>query len=298
MSRSMIFLKGAVLGLMIFHASAGYANEAAVDSPSHGKTFGTWFWRTAMIQTHPNEVLSFLGDKQVNELYLQISQKIPVEAYQSFIEQAATRNIKVYALDGAPDWASAEGEKYRSRFFDWVQTYQGLSKPEQQFKGIHLDVEPYLYSGWKEDYQNTVSRFQDVVVRSYADAHQLNLKLILAVPFWYDNRQYANRYGEGNLGRWVIQNTDQIAIMAYRDQAAEIIKLAEQEMVWAHELNKQVIIGAETKPSSEGDKITFYEEGSAVMYDQLEKVYAHYEPMASFNGFSIHSLERWMELKP
>jgi len=298
MSKRKYFLIGTVLGLLLFYPFPSYASEEVAVMPAQGKTFGTWFWETSMIQTHPNEVLTFIEEKQVNQLYLQINRKIDVETYRWFIEQAAARNIEVHALDGGPNWVSPEGGKYRDQFFDWVMTYQNSATPAQQFRGIHLDVEPYLYKGWKEDYQNTVSRFQDFIDHSYSDSRKMNLKLTLAVPFWYDNRQYSNKYGEGNLGHWVIQNTDQIAIMAYRDRAEEIIKLVEQEILWAKELNKQVLIGAETKETAEGDKITFYEEGSTVLFDQLDQVYARYAQVPSFNGFAIHSLRWWMELKP
>lgn len=293
-------MKRMLLGLLLLMPmSAIYSNDSGNGSVKD-KVLGTWLWSTSSIEkkTSRDTLFSFMEKEKVNTLYLQISRKINKKSYQSFIEQASLRGIAVYALDGAPSWASLEGETYRRQFFDWLQDYQRSSPPEQQFQGIQLDVEPYLDKGWKEDYQNTVKRYQDLMAASYYDAQSLGLTFTVAVPFWYDHRTYTNSYGDGHLAEWVIQNSDEIVMMAYRDQAQQIYPLVEQELGWADQYNKKVTIAVETGNSTEGEKVTFFEEGKAYMEDQLQQIKSQYAQSSSFNGLAIHSLKTWMQMKP
>lgn len=293
---NMLFI-GIILGMIVFPSPVGYTNEPA-EVTGQRKVLGTWLWTALSIETNRERILEFLKKQQVNTVYLQVSRQVSVQSYQTFIEQASVQGIKVYALDGAPNWASPGGERYSRGFFEWLKTYQQSSTPAQRFKGIQLDVEPYLDQGWKEDYQGTVSRYQEMIIASYKETQEMNLKFTLAVPFWFDNRSFTNSYGDGNLAEWVIKNSDEIVIMAYRDQAQRINPLAEQEVRWANQHNKQVTIAVETRESAEGDRVTFYEEGSAYMSQQLMEVTGHYSQDESFNGLAIHQLETWMEMKP
>ncbi|MEW9669925.1 amidase [Ammoniphilus sp. 3BR4] len=293
---NMLFI-GIILGMVIFPSPVGYTTEPA-DSSGQRKVLGTWLWNASTIETNGEGILAFLQKQQVNKLYLQISRKLSLQSYQTFIEQASVRGIEVFALDGAPNWASPGGERFSRQFFDWLKAYQQSSVPAQQFKGIQLDVEPYLDQGWKEDYQGTVFRYQDMIVASYTKARDMDLKFTLAVPFWFDNRSFSNSYGDGILAEWIILNSDEVVIMAYRDQAQQINPLVEQEVRWANHHSKQVNIAVETRESAEGDRISFYEEGSAYMHQQLEEVSGKYSQDVSFNGLAIHHLMTWMDMKP
>lgn len=287
---------GIILGMMVFPSPVGYTNEPA-EVTGQRKVLGTWLWNASFIETNRERILAFLEKQQVNTVYLQVSRKISIQSYQIFIEQASARGIEVYALDGAPNWASPGGERFSRYFFDWLKTYQQSSTPAQRFKGIQLDVEPYLDKGWREDYQGMVRRYQEIIVASYAEARDMNLKFTVAVPFWFDTRAYSNSYGEGNLAEWVLLNSDEIVIMAYRDQARQIKQVSAQEIQWANQLNKQVTIAVETRESAEGNMISFHEEGSVYMHQQLEEVASHYSQDISFTGFAIHKLETWMEIE-
>lgn len=62
--------------------------------------------------------------------------------------------------------------------------------------------------------------------------------------------------------------------------------------------NKKISIGIETVKSSEGDDVSFYEEGQSYLIEQLGIVQSRYQNLASFNGFSVHSIHSWMNMKP
>ncbi|GLY11866.1 MULTISPECIES: amidase [Bacillaceae] len=284
----MAFMAGSAVFLMTSDRAA--ANE--VTEPR-----STWLWDTQEIVTSKDKLLAFMQDRQVGRVYLQIDQSISTEHYKEFIKQAAAKGIQVHALDGAPSWVSSKGLAQQRSFFSWVTNYQVKALPEEKFKGIHLDVEPYLYEGWNSQYKKTVLAYQTLLIEAHQSAQRLGLPLAVDIPFWFDEKNYSNTLGKGKLSEWVIANTDAITIMAYRDTAGSpngIMELVRNEMNNAAAKNKKVSVGVETVPSTEADFVSFSEEGETYMWEQLAIVKSYYGNLSSFEGFSIHSLQSWM----
>ncbi|MBE4910610.1 amidase [Bacillus luteolus] len=260
----------------------------------------TWLWDTTEIINSGEEILTFLVDKKVKVVYLQVNPTVPTEAYKAFISRAHVNGIQIHALDGAPNWVAPKGINHQRAFFAWVKNYQAGALEAERFTGIHLDVEPYLYSGWTSNYKKTVLSYQTLISEAVLEAEQLNLPIAFDIPFWFDEKTYNNTYGKGNLASWVIQKAGHVTIMAYRDQALGqngIIELVRNEMNEARKLNKQITIAVETTPSSEANFVTFYEEGPEHMEQQLRMVRDQYADYSSFSGFAIHSLAGWMNMK-
>lgn len=91
---------------------------------------------------------------------------------------------------------------------------------------------------------------------------------------------------------------DTIAIMSYRDTAAKILDVAKEEIAFAKQYGHKVILGVETK-SSEGDQVSFMEEGKAVMVEEMAKVHASLKesiPDGNF-GLAVHQASVWYSLK-
>ncbi|WP_077247335.1 hypothetical protein [Pseudobacillus wudalianchiensis] len=275
-------------------------NDRAAASEGSGPR-STWLWDTQQIVTNKDQLLTFMQEHQVSQVYLQINGSISIDRYKEFIKQARLKGIQVHALDGAPSWVSSQGLSQQRSFFSWVTNYQSKALPEEQFTGIHLDVEPYLYAGWNSQYKKTVLAYQTLLLEARQSSQRLGLPLAVDIPFWFDGQSYSNTLGKGKLSEWVISNTDAITIMAYRDTAAGangIIELVRNEMNDAALKHKKVSIGVETTPSAEASFVSFYEEGESYMWEQLNSTRSYYEQLSSFNGFSIHSLHGWMALKP
>lgn len=261
----------------------------------------TWLWDTSVLAADAAELLTFMEQNQVTDVFVQINKTIPARVYKNFIKKASSKGINVHALDGAPNWVSNQGLMLERSFFSWVNQYQLKALPEEQFSGIHLDVEPYLYSGWTSQYAKTVFAYQSLLIDSKQSAQALGLPLTVDIPFWFDEKSYSNKYGKGKLSDWVIANTDSITIMAYRDGALGpngIIEAVKNEMNDAALQNKKVSIGIETVKSSEGNYVSFYEEGQSYLAEQLGMIEARYQNLSSFNGFSVHSIHSWMNMKP
>ncbi|WP_316570094.1 amidase [Neobacillus sp. YIM B06451] len=258
---------------------------------AEGVPRATWLWDTSLIETRPDEVLAFLKENNANQVFLQINRDISMNSYKRFISKSSALGIKIHALDGAPDWVSGKGGAYLNQFMGWVASYQAGAAPEEKFSGIHLDLEPYLYSGWTSNYKATVLAYQTLLLNAKAQSGQLGLPLGADMPFWFDEHTYNNKIGKGNLANWAIQTVDFPTIMAYRDTAPAITEIISNEIRMAQNAGKTLIVGVETGASSEGNSITFHEEGKAYMEGELAAV-------DGSHVFAIHYLESWMNMKP
>jgi hypothetical protein len=290
------FFKTALLALLLVFAACPVKGEAA----ELNQPYSTWLWDTAAIKDRPEEIIQFLADKQADQLYLQIDQSLPAAVYQSFIEKANASGISVHALDGVPKWATAKGEAAMLSFFSWVSSYQKQAAPAEQFSGIHLDIEPYLLPGWESNYKNTVVNYQTRMLQAASLSAQLQLPLGADIPFWFDEMMFSNKFGKDSLAGWIIKNTDSVTIMAYRDAAEGpngMIELSRNEVELAARYGKQIQIAAETGATSEAAYITFYEEGTARMEEQLSLVRDAYSAN-SHVSFAVHHLQSWMDMKP
>ncbi|ANU21904.1 amidase [Planococcus donghaensis] len=258
----------------------------------------TWLWNPWMIYSDEAGTLAFLESKEVNKVYVQIDEDIPLAVYQSFIEKAGASGMTIYALDGANDWVAPKGFTKQDRLMNWLSAYQQKALPAQKFAGVHLDVEPYLYSGWNTNRATTIKSYQSLLSKAATSTAAMNLPLEADLPFWFDEIAYKNTYGKGVLAEWVIANTNSVTLMAYRDSAAMITELVKNEVAYAEKYGKTVVVGVETGQTDEGNNISFFEEGETFMNGELAKVSAYYSTAAGFGGVAIHHVDSWKTMKP
>ncbi len=258
----------------------------------------TWLWNPWMIYSDEAGTLAFLESKDVNKVYVQIDADIPAGVYESFIEKAGVLGMAIYALDGAPDWVAPKGFTQQDRLMSWLSVYQKGASPAQKFTGVHLDVEPYLYSGWNTNRDTTVKAYQALLTKANSSTAALNLPLEADLPFWFDEISYKNTYGKGILAEWVIANTHSVTLMAYRDSAEMINELVKNEIAYGEKYGKKVVIGVETDQTDEGDALSFYEEGEAFMNNELAAVSAHHSASKGFGGIAIHHVDSWKTMAP
>lgn len=260
--------------------------------------YSTWIWNTKKIVNQEEELVAALKQKKVNKVYLQVNRDIPMNTYQSFIQEASLNNIEVFALDGSPKWIEDTNNR-RHLFKKWVRKYQEKSIKSQEFAGIHLDVEPYLNETWKINQNLAIEKYQDIIIDFQNLSKTLEISFEADIPFWFDGRTYSSKkYGNGRLSDWVIRNTDSVTIMAYRNFAEGnngIIKLVSDELEYAKKQNKRIVIGVETQKLSLS-YLSFYGLGSDFLNDVLGKVSDFYSSYESFSGFAIHKYTSWTKL--
>ncbi|WP_069998035.1 hypothetical protein [Cellulosilyticum sp. I15G10I2] len=260
----------------------------------------TWLWHTEQIVQNPDQIIAFLLKQNINQLYLQVDYDLELEQYKSFIKKASNEGIEIHALEGAPEWVSDKGEVSQNLFFNWLTKYQEDAEADEKFKGVHLDIEPYLNLTYCIDKNMILERYQKLLLDAANRCSVINLKLAVDIPFWFDEVVYATQYGEGILAEWIINHIKYVVIMAYRDTAwgeNGIIKLVSNEIEYAKAYGCMITIAVETQQSCEGDFVSFYEEGQSCMNNELSLVYKHYKDSSSFDGFAVHHIMSWMHLK-
>lgn len=253
-------------------------------------SYSTWLWDAHILETDMDRTLSSINEMNIQSVYLQYSSKVSHEAYKQFISSLQKTGVNVYALDGAPNWGITNHES-KQQFLDWLQDYQAHALDHEQFKGIHLDVEPYLLDNWEKDQEEIVSLYQTLLLQLKDFASNINISLGVDIPFWFDQVTYDNQYGQGYLSQWIIQNTDETTLMAYRDFAKGkngIIDISSTEVDWAEQANKKIVIAVEAEELPESHT-TFYDNDKHALASEIEWVQAHYKDRIA--GIAIHSFE-------
>lgn len=259
----------------------------------------TWLWNPWMFYDSPESTLVFLQQKKVSTVFVQIDSDIPRTKYHAFLTGAHKANIKVFALDGAPNWGNTTGAKAKNKFKNWLANYQKTAPATAKFDGIHVDIEPYGLPEWETKRAATVRGFQNVLTELAAFSKTQKLQFEADIPFWFDEITYNNpTYGKGNLAEWTIKNTDGVALMSYRDTAQAIIDISSKEMAWGKTYGKKVRVGVETMESKEFPFISFHEEGEQAMERALVDVNTAFSDYSSFAGVSVHHVGSWMNLRP
>ncbi|MFD3257002.1 hypothetical protein ACE3MQ_00120 [Paenibacillus lentus] len=254
----------------------------------------TWLWHTKLIETQTDELLSFSATEGIHLIYLQISTRVDLPHYKNFISKANALGIQVHALNGAPNWALESNRSQLTSFMNWIRSYQMTAEEDEQFTGVHVDIEPYLLSEWKSDINNVIKQWQANVLYLVQESRNLGLPIAADLPFWLD--KYAASDSKMSLSSWMISKFDSVTLMTYRDSAKAVIDLAKQELQEAEALNKRIYTGVETKYSSEGDHVTFYEEGYDYLNGQLLQLDQLGRNYRSFAGIAVHDLVGTMDL--
>lgn len=261
----------------------------------------TWLWQTYQTASQPDQILSFTAKQGVNLLYLKIDTTLRPAYYQSFVKQAREMGIEVHALGGKASWGLERGREEILSLISWVVRYNQSVGAEAAISGIHLDIEPHTLPEWKTDQASVIRQWMANVdaYTSYLQAQAPNLRLGADIPFWLDKYPLPDQPSISVAERLIAAH-DHVAVMAYRDKAEgpnSISALVPQELEIAERLGKKIVVAVETKASSEGDFVTFYEEGRTRMEDELAKLHQLLGDSPSFAGVAIHSYEYWSSLK-
>ncbi|UOQ84291.1 hypothetical protein [Gracilibacillus salinarum] len=242
------------------------------------------------------DLISFANDQGINLIYLHVSQKgFDKEKIQSFIKKAAEEDIKVYALGGDPYWALSKNRDSLERFVSNVKDYNRHVSEEERFQGIHLDIEPYLLSEWKNDQDTVITQWLDnmnyLKQQAKSDA---NLNISGDFPFWIYKVKIPGE--ESNVGEWMISKLDSITIMAYRDSAEGkngIKSISSPLIEQAANHNKSVVIGVNMVKTDEGSHTTFYDTHPNEMNQELHQLENYFAGHPGFGGIAVHDYRSW-----
>ena len=262
-------------------ALIGIVAKLYLNSKDNQLKFSIWWWDNRIDST---TYIDFAEDNNINEIYYYSSSLD--DKTNSFIEQANSKNIKVYWLIGKYEWIednSLLGEKFATYI-----AYQDEYK--NKFEGIHMDIEPHQHPEFKLRRQELITKYVELVIalnKKYKD-----IKLEYDIPFWLDDKVTIDSITKPAY-EFVIDNSSKVTVMSYRDSAEKIYDVAKEEIEYAKVNNKTLNLSVETS-QNEDDIVTFYEEGKDYMMNELSKL----RDMIPKNfGIAIHHIKSFYELK-
>ena len=137
-----------------------------------------------------------------------------------------------------------------------------------------------------------------VLEKAVPAAEEAGMLLEWDIPFWLEDTVEDGSGRTIVLAELMAKSCDTIAIMSYRDTAEAMYNVSKEEIAFAQEYGCKIILGAETK-SSEGDPVSYMEEGKAVMASELGKLNAmllQAFPDRNF-GIAVHQVRTWYSLQ-
>lgn len=260
-------------------SSAGSAGLTA--APVNSRAM--WLWEADPAA----EVISWATRQNISEIFVYVSPTVLTDGglarLQDLKERAVARRIKLRALGGETDWVTNQAAALA-----WQRTVvrTGL------FDGIHLDVEPYLTTGWTTDLEATETAYLKLLDRLRAAS---TLQLEVDVPFWFG--QYT--VGKKNLADEVLRRVNGVTVMSYRDTATgpnSLVAVSQDWLTRGRTAGKRVRLAAETGELADCLHCTFHEEGAAALRLELAKVDAATRQSAAFGGIAVHHYGAWRAL--
>ncbi|MFE1628131.1 hypothetical protein ACFLFF_15390 [Brevibacillus reuszeri] len=284
------------VGLLLF-LTASIAMLLLTSNQRPSFTTATWIWNAKLISSQTEEIVSFAKDNQINLIYLHIEPtRVSPQAYRAFIQKANEANIKVEALGGDPNWAYTANRQSIGDLVSWVKAYNQMAKVDEQFSGIHVDIEPYLLPDWKKDQEKVVNQWLKNVDYLITETKKDGkLQVSADLPFWIDTVTVPG--DSEKVSNWMLQRLDSITLMAYRNHAMGhngIVDIVEKTVAAANSAKKaSVIVGVNILESSEGSNVSFHEEGTHEMKQQLVILQEELAENPAFAGSAIHDYESW-----
>jgi hypothetical protein len=242
-----------------------------------------WVWG----QQAPDEVIAWANAQNVTEIFAYAASTVATDGslprLRELSSRAASAGIKLRALGGEPGWAT---DHANALAWQKAMTATGL------FSGIHLDVEPYLTSGWISDQEATKAGYLSML-----DKMRGSLPVETDVPFWFG--QF--KVGGKNLADEVLKRVSAVTVMSYRDTATgpnSIFTISQDWLKRGTATGKKVRLGAEIDPIADCAYCSFAEEGARRMTAVLAQVDTAARTSPAYAGVAVHRYSSWRVLRP
>ncbi len=266
---------------------------------------GVWWWDIGQIHGETGEqYLCFLEKNGVTEIYLCVDGmrmsggSASYAEVRNFVRRAGGLGIRVAALTGEISWIDPENNGFQG-FVDRLTEYQGTVSADEQFYAMHLDVEPHQHGSFSSDRGFVMQRFADFILeRAAPAARKAGLLLEWDIPFWLEDTVADANGTSTDLLELMAKTCDTLVVMAYRDTADGMYGISVEEIAAARKYGCKIVLGAESS-SSEGEQVSFKEEGKAAMAVELrnlEKRLSADFPDGNY-GLAVHHLTSWYLLK-
>ena len=273
--------------------------------PTDKTSLGVWWWDIGLIKGSTGErYLDFLEDNDVTEIYLCIDGMQSTGGTASyadvraFVRQSRSRGIRVAALTGEVTWINPGNNGFQA-YVDKVREYQAEASEEEKFYGMHLDVEPHQHGSFSSKRATVMQWFADFMLGKAAPAASATGMLLeWDIPFWLEDTVKDPEGKSADLLELMAKTCDTLTVMSYRDTVEGMYDISVEEIAAAKKYGCKIVLGAECV-SSEGDQVSYQEEGKAVMAAELNKLAKRLAAdVGSGNyGLAVHHITTWYSLK-
>lgn len=254
--------------------------------------YSIFSWEDEVVYKKERKVLlEVLEEMNIHTVYQSFSEElINSSETKSFLSKMYKEDIDIYYLTGDPQWAKEEDAFSLKQEIEKVALINEKMKENRGFKGIVVDVEPYLMEEWKEGSKEERAKlnkkFVDGLTEAYQWAKDKDIKFLVCIPHFYE------KYSLEEMERLISKACDGITVMNY-DRSDEYTQI-ENEVTLAKKYDKEIVCIYELqKPGYHDleDIHTYYNAGldelknswknleESFKYPKLSFSYHYYNPL-------------------
>jgi len=218
--------------------------------------------------------------------------------------------IEVYNLQGYHGWAADDGLNSALDIMENLLRFNMEGAENERFDGLILDVEPYVMGvfgeqtmHWKTDsptiwknYLHVLDRISDRISRYRSETGD-PFPLGEAIPDWYP----VDPDDAGISFRAVMDRMDYVWIMSYHDDWNVTSKAVRDELEYAEELGRPVVIGLCVISADHDGKFpddqTFHEEGLGALENAMTQLRNEFQDVSTFRELSIFVYDSYKDLR-
>jgi hypothetical protein len=221
-----------------------------------------------------------------------------------FVSRASNLGFAVHAVAGGPNWTDASHRYLGPKLVKLVADYNTAAAANERLQGVQLDIEPYVDSSFWNDV--------DAYKQARTQAGNINLRLGVAIPFWFDGvpEAPAVEFGETESTRTtkpaafhlidMLHELPQayLLVMAYRNFASGpdgSIEHVRSEFDYASQTGAAsgIVVGQEfTKVTPE--KLSFWWAGRALFRQAAVEIARAYGELPQFRGLSVDGINAYL----
>ncbi|GJD93999.1 hypothetical protein [Methylobacterium iners] len=210
-----------------------------------------WAWRPSRWRDGPQLLLDEARAHRLERLFVtvEVAEDHVTEAagLAAFVAAAHRAGIAVVAVEGDPGMALANGRAVALARLAALSAYQHAAAPEARLDGLQYDIEPYLLPAFAAEPEAVFRGWAETLDALTAAKPPFPLDLVL--PFWLADNPSAHLVMPA-----IARAAARLTVMAYRTNAAEVMRAAEPLLAWGAAASLPVQVALEAGPL--GDETT------------------------------------------
>ena len=266
------------LGLLVASVRPRLPPLAAETSVAPPGTRAMWLWE----RESPEAVAGWAKARSVTTIFAYYDPRADATELTRLRALCDDAGITLDALGGEPDWTTDHAAALA-----WARA----AAASGLFRGLHVDVEPYLLPAWAERQATLVPQ----LLRLLEELSRIGPPVELDVPFWLPTVQV----GGENLADAVLARVDGVTVMSYRNTATggnSMLGVADDLLRRAGKAAKPARLGAETQALGDCAYCTFHGGTDSAMRATLSDVDRAAQRYAAFEGIAVHQYDTWTAL--